>query len=225
MGTGVVFSPTPISGTAVLEYGATEILPRVGAILKRPARLCRPGRQACRAQPRGKPGFSTLDSSSGRETDSPLEEDGFEPSVPLGREVLERSNISTRWVLFQGGLRAVSLSDCGDRAPTRLVVGRDGARCGAEGGCIRMARPTEEIGLNRGRRPCTDLVGGTESSKPVSSAGEQSQARRRRLSRFRAGELFSRPKPVLTTASAAGQRQKARCTTERGSPAPAPHWA
>src|SRR5712671_2140095 len=35
--------------------------------------------------------------------DSPLEEDGFEPSVPLGREVLERSNISTRWVLLRGG--------------------------------------------------------------------------------------------------------------------------
>jgi hypothetical protein len=31
------------------------------------------------------------------------EEDGFEPSVPLGREALERSNISTRWVLFSGG--------------------------------------------------------------------------------------------------------------------------
>src|SRR5438132_4527483 len=36
----------PISGTAVLEYGATEILPPVGAILKHPACLCRPGRQA-----------------------------------------------------------------------------------------------------------------------------------------------------------------------------------
>jgi len=36
-----------------------------------------------RAQPRRKPGFSTLDSSSGRETDSPLEGAGFEPSVPL----------------------------------------------------------------------------------------------------------------------------------------------
>ena len=35
-------------------------------------------------------------------TDSVAEEDGFEPSVPLGREVLERSNISTRWVLFLG---------------------------------------------------------------------------------------------------------------------------
>src|SRR5947207_12869885 len=73
----------PISGTAVLEYGATEILPPVGSILKHPARLCRPGRQASRAQPRGKPGFPTLDSSSGRETDSPLQERGFELSVPL----------------------------------------------------------------------------------------------------------------------------------------------
>src|SRR5207247_9373759 len=72
----------PISGTAVLEYGATEILPPVGTILKHPARRCRPGRQASRAQPRGKPAFSTLESSSGRETDSPLEEDGFEPLVP-----------------------------------------------------------------------------------------------------------------------------------------------
>src|ERR1700757_260231 len=42
----------PISGTAVLEYGATEILPPVGAILKHPARLCRPGRQASRAESR-----------------------------------------------------------------------------------------------------------------------------------------------------------------------------
>src|SRR6267142_983561 len=37
------------------------------------------------AQPRGKPGFRTLDSSSGRETGSQLEESGFEPSVPLLR--------------------------------------------------------------------------------------------------------------------------------------------
>jgi hypothetical protein len=38
----------PIRGTAVLEYGATEILPAVGAILKHPARLWRPRRQANR---------------------------------------------------------------------------------------------------------------------------------------------------------------------------------
>ena len=72
----------PISGTAVLEYGPTEILPPVGAISTYPARLCRPGGQASRAHPRGKPGFSTFESGCGRETDSPLEGDGFEPSVP-----------------------------------------------------------------------------------------------------------------------------------------------
>jgi hypothetical protein len=33
IGTGVAFAPNPISGAAVLEYGATEILPLVGAIL------------------------------------------------------------------------------------------------------------------------------------------------------------------------------------------------
>ena len=75
-----------ISGTAVLEYGPTEILPPVGAISKHPARLCRPGRQASRAHPRGKPGFSTFESGCGRETDSLLEGDGFEPSVPGARE-------------------------------------------------------------------------------------------------------------------------------------------
>jgi hypothetical protein len=76
---------SPISGTAVLEYGATEILPPVGAIAKHPARLCRPRRQADRPQPRGKPGFSTLESGCGRETDCLLEGDGFEPSVPRQR--------------------------------------------------------------------------------------------------------------------------------------------
>jgi len=40
------------------------------------------------SQPRGKPGFSTLESSSGRETDSPLEQEGFELPVPLARELL-----------------------------------------------------------------------------------------------------------------------------------------
>src|SRR5207237_7465371 len=72
----------PISGAAVLEYGLTEILPPVGAISKYPARLCRPGRQAGRAHPRGKPGFSTFESGCGRETDCLLEGAGFEPSVP-----------------------------------------------------------------------------------------------------------------------------------------------
>jgi hypothetical protein len=51
--------------------------------MESPARLCRPSRQASRGHPRGKPGFSTFESGYGRETDSPLEGTGFEPSVPL----------------------------------------------------------------------------------------------------------------------------------------------
>src|ERR1700680_4070741 len=80
------FNPTTcrdrIAGNGVLEYGPTEILPRVGALLAGPAAICRPRRQTSRAHPRGKPGFSTLERGCGRETDSPLEEAGFEPSVP-----------------------------------------------------------------------------------------------------------------------------------------------
>ena len=74
----------PIGGNAVLEYGDRDIAAG-RRHLDPPARLCRPGRQASRAQPRGKPRFSTRKSSSGRETDSPLEGSGFEPSVPLPR--------------------------------------------------------------------------------------------------------------------------------------------
>jgi hypothetical protein len=86
----VAFSSPPVSGTAVLEYDTTETLPPVRAILKRHARLCRPGHQASRAQPRGKPGFSTLDSSSGRETDCPLEGDGFELPVPREKASVQK---------------------------------------------------------------------------------------------------------------------------------------
>src|SRR3984893_13400212 len=84
----------PISGTAVLEYAPAEILPPVGAISKHPARLCRPGRQASRGHPRGKPGFSTFESGCGRETDCLLEGDGFEPSVPGAEEpfLLRKAN-------------------------------------------------------------------------------------------------------------------------------------
>src|SRR5271169_7246393 len=69
-------------GRPHMEYGPEEILPPVGAISKHRARLCRPGRQASRAHPRGKPGFSTFEGGCGRETDSLLERDGFETSVP-----------------------------------------------------------------------------------------------------------------------------------------------
>src|SRR4029077_4449589 len=78
-------STDPVTGIAVLEYGLTEILPPVGALSKHAERLCRPGRQASRAHPRGKPGFWTFESGCGRETDFPLEGDGFEPSVPRRR--------------------------------------------------------------------------------------------------------------------------------------------
>jgi hypothetical protein len=50
--------------------------------------------------------------------DSLLEEDGFEPSVPLGREVLERSNISTRWVLLQGGTEGSNPSSSSEESAT-----------------------------------------------------------------------------------------------------------
>jgi len=49
-----------------------------------PARLCRPGRQARRAHPREKPGFSTYESGCGREADSPLEEDAPEALLRFG---------------------------------------------------------------------------------------------------------------------------------------------
>ena len=46
------------------------------------------GRRAIRANPRGKPGFSTFENDCGRETDCLLEGDGFEPSVPRERNSL-----------------------------------------------------------------------------------------------------------------------------------------
>jgi hypothetical protein len=50
--------------------------------MESPARLWLPSPQASLAHPRGKPGFSTLESGCGRETDCPLEGDGFELPVP-----------------------------------------------------------------------------------------------------------------------------------------------
>ncbi len=45
--------------------------------MESPARLCRSSPQVSLAHPPGKPGFSTLESGCGRETDCPLEGDGF----------------------------------------------------------------------------------------------------------------------------------------------------
>jgi hypothetical protein len=50
--------------------------------------------------------------------DSPLEEDGFEPSVPPGREVLERWTISTRWVLPHGGTEGSNPSSSSGESST-----------------------------------------------------------------------------------------------------------
>jgi hypothetical protein len=46
--------------------------------------------------------FGTLIEGVRFAVDSPLEEGGFEPLVPLGREVLERSTISTGESFFTG---------------------------------------------------------------------------------------------------------------------------
>ena len=51
-------------------------------MLAGPAALCRPHRERSRAHPRGKPGFLTHEDRLLRETDSLLEGQGFEPSVP-----------------------------------------------------------------------------------------------------------------------------------------------
>jgi len=58
-------SPDHISGTAVPEYGPTEISSPVGAVSKQHAGLCRPGREASPAHPRRKPGFSIFESHAG----------------------------------------------------------------------------------------------------------------------------------------------------------------
>ena len=52
------------------------------------ARLCRPRRHSSRAHPREPRGSRPTKAASPRETDSPLEEAGFEPSVPPARVAL-----------------------------------------------------------------------------------------------------------------------------------------
>ena len=74
-----------MTGGAVLEYRPTEILPPVGPMLPRPARLCRP-RRSPRPHTRGKPRLldvgRRIPARDRFAPDSPLERDGFEPSVP-----------------------------------------------------------------------------------------------------------------------------------------------
>src|SRR6266446_1956388 len=52
----MVFSPTTVTGTAVLEYGPTEILPQVGALSKHASVSADPGAKPAahsRAESRG----------------------------------------------------------------------------------------------------------------------------------------------------------------------------
>jgi hypothetical protein len=144
----MVFSPTTVTGTAVLEYGPTEILPQVGALSKHAERLCRPGRQASRAHPRGKPGFWTFESGCGRETDSLLEGNGFEPSVP--REIGLRSGSVNR---RQTGRRR---SDHGD---TAMAVGAVDESC-------RLNRGNLNI-LSEARIHAPELIGYQVSVDPI----------------------------------------------------------
>src|SRR6266446_4742443 len=76
-----------------------EILPSVVAISKYLARLCRPRRHSSRAHPREPPGSRPTKAASPRETDSPLEEAGFEPPVPLG----SNTSVSTGFAGWRGG--------------------------------------------------------------------------------------------------------------------------
>jgi hypothetical protein len=78
-----------ITGGAVLEYGPTEILSPVSPMLPRPVCLCRP-RRSSRLGRRGKPWLLDLErripARDRFAPDSPLEGDGFEPSVPRQKD-------------------------------------------------------------------------------------------------------------------------------------------
>jgi hypothetical protein len=70
-----------VTAEGVFRIRADEPAGRIGT-----TRIRRASRQASRAHPLRKPGFSTFENGCGIETDSPLEGDGFEPSVPGTKE-------------------------------------------------------------------------------------------------------------------------------------------
>jgi hypothetical protein len=91
----VAFSPTP---SAALRHCGTGIwrdrdIPAGWRDLETPCASLPTRSPSQRPQPRGKPAFLTFESGCGRETDSPLEGTGFEPSVPLLRKAL----LGVRW--------------------------------------------------------------------------------------------------------------------------------
>src|SRR5205823_6856025 len=111
-----------------------------------------------RAQPRGKPGFPTLDSSSGRETDSPLEGTGFEPSVPR----------QEKW----------SMPSSSDQTRVgRTLTLRGGAESSLEGSDIELSVSPKDIrtspyDLCANRSDRRQSREGTDGSNPLPSAGE-----------------------------------------------------
>jgi len=135
-------------GLNILEYGPTEILAPVRAISKHPARLCRPGREASRAHPRGKPGFSTFDSGCGRETDCLLEGNGFELSVPRRESNESHSGTGTVTEATKVRLEEVAYlpgTDGSNPFPSSSEscanqIRCDGARAAASGGSSRPRR-------------------------------------------------------------------------------------
>src|SRR6516162_10287653 len=88
----------PHTGGAVLEYGPTEILPPVGPMLPRSARLSRP-RRSPRPHTRGKPRLldvgRRIPARDRFAPDSPLEGRGFEPAVPLDRDQTSTSRFGS----------------------------------------------------------------------------------------------------------------------------------
>jgi hypothetical protein len=118
----------------------------------------------------------TIRSTSSRPNSYRRQRCGSPRGSPLGREVLERSNISTRWVLFQGGLRVrIRLPPAASRAQGlntsvfpnpqsgrgyKLLVqaqtsGRDGCARRREGRIGRRAIGKEARG--RQKRRCAHL--------------------------------------------------------------------
>jgi hypothetical protein len=163
-GPGSAIVADHINGIAVLEYGSTEILLPVGQLFTAPASLCRTCREPSRAHPPGKPGFSTYEGGFGRETDSPVERDGFEPSVPRDRDDGFRSNSPARRLPERDPQSRILLAP-----PQKLSY-----RCVAPGDFIYRCRrkpPKRSIAARQTRRQCSKLGEWLERHAPLAYEG------------------------------------------------------